>query len=291
MAASMAAAEPSAERIVIEPPRGLAFPDLRELWSYRELAALLALRDFKIRYKQSLLGAAWAVLQPLLTMVVFSTLFALLLGRDKMPSAGGVPYAVSTYAALVPWQLFATSVANSSNSLVMNQALITKVYFPRLAAPLAPVLAALVDFALAFAVLLIMMAAYGITPGWGIVTLPAFVLLAVLTALAASLWLSALNVLYRDVRHAIPFLVQLWMFVTPVVYASENLLAGAPRWVVVVYGINPLAGVVEGFRWALLGTPPPSPLLLGASFAVTLALLLTGALFFQRLERNFADLV
>ena len=291
MAASTAAAGASAERIVIEPPRGLAFPDLRELWSYRELAALLALRDFKIRYKQSLLGAAWAVLQPLLTMVVFSTLFVFLLGRDNMPTAGGMPYAVSTYAALVPWQLFATGVANSSNSLVVNQVLITKVYFPRLAAPLAPVLAALVDFALAFAVLLLMMAAYGIAPGWEIAALPAFVLLAVLTALAASLWLSALNVLYRDVRHAIPFLVQLWMFVTPVVYASENLLAGAPRWAVVVYGINPLAGVVEGFRWALLGTPPPSPLLLGVSFLVSLALLLTGALFFQRLERNFADLV
>ena len=291
MAASTAAAEQSAERVVIEPPRGLAFPDLRELWSYRELAALLALRDFKIRYKQSLLGATWAVLQPLLTMVVFSTLFVFLLGRDQMPTAGGMPYAVSTFAALVPWQLFATAVANSGNSLVTNQALITKVYFPRLTAPLAPVLAALVDFALAFAVLLMMMTAYGIVPGWEIVTLPAFVLLAVLTALAASLWLSALNVLYRDVRHAIPFLVQLWMFVTPVVYASENLLAGAPRWAVVVYSVNPLAGVVEGFRWALLGTPPPSPMLLGMSFLITVALLLTGALFFQRLERNFADLV
>ena len=291
MAASTAAAEQSAERIVIEPPRGLAFPDLRELWGYRELVALLALRDFKIRYKQSLLGAAWAVLQPLLTMVVFSALFAFLLGRDQMPSAGGMPYAVSTFAALVPWQPFATAVANSGNSLVTNQALITKVYFPRLAAALAPVLAAMVDFALAFAVLLMMMIAYGIAPGWEILTLPVFVALAVLTALAASLWLSALNVLYRDVRHAIPFLVQLWMFVTPVVYASENLLAGAPGWAVVVYGLNPLAGVVEGFRWALLSTPPPSALLLGVSFLITLGMLLTGALFFQRLERSFADLV
>jgi len=279
------------ERIVIAPPRGFALPDMRELWCYRELVALLALRDFKIRYKQSLLGAAWAVLQPLLTMVVFSALFALLLGRHDMPSAGDTPYAVSTFCALVPWQLFATALANSGNSLITNQNLITKVYFPRLAMPLAPILAALVDFALAFGVLLMMMAAYGIAPGWGLIALPAFVLLAVLAALAASLWLSALNVLYRDVRHAIPFFIQLWMFVTPVVYASERLLDGAPRWATIVYGLNPLAGVVEGFRWALLGTPPPSAALVLVSFVMTLVFLLTGAAFFQRMERSFADLV
>jgi len=281
----------STERIVIAPPRGLALPDVRELWRHRELVALLALRDFKIRYKQSLLGAAWAVLQPLLTMVVFSGLFALLLGKNDMPSAGDTPYAVSTFCALVPWQLFATALANSGNSLVTNQNLITKVYFPRLAMPLAPILAALVDFALAFAVLLLMMATYGIAPGLGLVALPAFVLLAVLAALATSLWLSALNVLYRDVRHAIPFFVQLWMFVTPVVYASERLLDGAPRWASIAYGLNPLAGVVEGFRWALLGTPPPSAALLLVSFVMTLVFLLTGAAFFQRMERSFADLV
>ncbi|MDH3520138.1 MAG: ABC transporter permease [Myxococcales bacterium] len=291
MASAGDLAQQPTERIVIAPPRGFALPDLRELWRYRELVGLLALRDFKIRYKQSLLGAAWAVLQPLLTMVVFSVLFGLLLGRNRMPTAGDTPYAVSTYCALVPWQLFATALANSGNSLVNNQSLITKVYFPRLAAPLAPILAALVDFALAFAVLLALMAAYGIAPGWGFVALPGFVLLAILAALAASLWLSALNVLYRDVRHAIPFLVQLWMFVTPVVYASENLLTGAPRWAVVAYGLNPLAGVMEGFRWALLGTPPPSPVLLLVSFAMTIVLLLTGAAFFQRMERSFADLV
>lgn len=280
-----------AQPTVITPPGGFAFPDISELWHHRELVGFLALREFKIRYKQSLLGAAWAVLQPLLTMVVFSVLFGLLMGRDHMPSTGDVPYAVSTYCALVPWQLFATALVNSGNSLVNNQNLIAKVYFPRLAVPLAPILAAMVDFALAFAVLLLMMAAYGMTPGWGLASLPVFVFLAILSALAVSLWLSALNTRYRDIRHAIPFLAQLWMFVTPVVYSSESLLAGAPRWAYVVYGLNPMAGVVEGFRWALLGTPPPSLALVLASAGVMGVLLTAGAACFQRLERTFADVV
>jgi homopolymeric O-antigen transport system permease protein len=291
MAGDAATAQPGTVRIVIAPPRGLPLPDLRELWRYRELIALLALRDLKIRYKQSLLGASWAVLQPLLTMIVFTVLFGLLLGRNHMPSAGGTPYAVSTYCALVPWQLFATALATSGNSLVNNQSLITKVYFPRLAAPLAPILAALVDFALAFAVLLVLAAIYGIPPSLRLAALPLFIGLGVLTALAVSLWLSALNAVYRDVRHAIPFLTQLWMFVTPVVYASENLLAGAPRWVHIVYALNPMAGVIEGFRWALLGSVPPSPELLLVSLAAVSALLIGGAAYFQHMEHRFADLV
>jgi len=291
MAESAATAQPGTQRSVITPPRGLPLPDLRELWRYRELIGLLALRDLKIRYKQSLLGASWAVLQPLLTMVVFTVLFGLLLGRDRMPSAGDTPYAVSTYCALVPWQLFATALATSGNSLVNNQSLITKVYFPRLALPLAPILSALVDFALAFGVLLVLAALYGIPPTARLAVLPLFVALGVLTAFAVSLWLSALNAVYRDIRHAIPFLTQLWMFVTPVVYASEHLLAGAPRSVQILYALNPMVGVVEGFRWALLGSTPPSPELLLASLAAVGVLLIGGAAYFQRMEHRFADLV
>lgn len=291
MAAGAELSRGRTDRTLIAPPSGLALPDLSEFWRYRELVGFLALRDLKIRYKQSLLGISWAVLQPLLTMVVFTVLFGFLMGRDQLPTVEGIPYAVSTYCALVPWQLFATALVTSGNSLVNNQNLITKVYFPRLAPPLAPIIAALADFALAFAVLLMLMVAYGTAPGWSLVALPAFVLLTVITALAVSLWLSALNALYRDVRHAIPFLTQLWMFVTPVVYASENILAGAPNWVHVLYGLNPMAGVIEGFRWALLGSAPPSPFLLVASLAMDGVLLITGAAYFQRMERTFADVV
>ncbi len=276
---------------VIEPVRGWADLDLLELWRHRELIGFLALRDLRVRYKQSLLGIGWAVLQPLATMVVFGVLFRLLLGRDQMPSLAGVPYAVSTYCALVPWQLFARGLSASSDSLVANQKLLTKVYFPRLVAPLAPLLAAGVDFACAFAVLLLMLLATGLAPGPAALALPLFALLALATALACSLWLSALNVLYRDVRQALPFLVQLWMFVTPVVYTTESLLGDAPPWLRTLFALNPLAGVVEGFRWGLLGGPAPDPLLLGLSAAAVLGLGAGGLLFFQRVERSFADLV
>jgi lipopolysaccharide transport system permease protein len=276
---------------VIRPQRGWVPIDLPELWRYRELIGFLALRDLRVRYKQSILGVSWAVLQPLVTMVVFAGLFGLLLGRDNMPTTEGVPYAVSTYCALVPWQLFASALTASGDSLVANQYLITKVYFPRLVAPIAPILAALVDFALAFAVLLGMMLCFGITPGWGIAALPLLALLAVATALSVSLWLSALNALYRDVRHALPFLAQTWMFATPVVYTTESVLAGQADWVRLVYGLNPMAGVVEGFRWALLGgaEPPWEPLL--SSLFVVSALLVGGAYFFRRMERTVADVV
>jgi lipopolysaccharide transport system permease protein len=265
--------------------------DLPELWRYRELIGFLALRDLKARYKQSLLGAAWAVLQPLVTMVVFTLLFGLLLGQDGMPTLQGVPYAVSTYCALVPWQLFAAALTTSGDSLVSNQHLITKVYFPRLVTPIAPILAALVDFALAFAVLLGMMLWFGIAPGWGALALPLLAMLAVATALAVSLWLSALNALYRDVRHALPFLAQTWMFATPVVYTAESVLSAQPDWVRFVYGLNPMTGVVEGFRWALLaGANPPWESLLSSAIVVGV-LLVSGAYFFRRMERTFADVV
>jgi lipopolysaccharide transport system permease protein len=265
--------------------------DLAELWRYRELIGFLALRDVKVRYKQSLLGAAWAVLQPLLTMVVFSVLFGLLLGPAGKPTVEGIPYAVSTYCALVPWQLFARAFSASGDSVVANQRLITKVYFPRLVAPIAPILAALVDFALAFAMLLLLMAFHGVAPGAALLALPLFVALALSTALAASLWLAGLNAIYRDVRHTLPFLVQLWMFVTPVVYTTASVMSGQPGWVRVVYGLNPMAGVVEGFRWALLGGAAPPWAVVGSSVVVVAALLVSGLFYFRRMERTFADLV
>ena len=285
------AAGPRSPRIVIEPRRGFVPIDLPELWRYREMVGYLALRDVQIRYKQSLLGAAWAVLQPMLTMVAFTLLFGALLGRDRMPSPDGIPYAVSTYCALVPWQLFATSLSSSGNSLIQNQNLVTKVYFPRLVAPLAPILAALVDFAIAFAVLVAMMLAYGIVPGWQIVLFPAFVLLAVAAAFSVSVWLAALNALYRDVRHTIPFLVQVWMFVSPVVYDSASVVGSQPDWVRHLYATNPMAGVLEGFRWSLLGAPPPPMAELLVSIGAVSLLLVSGLFFFRRLERRFADLI
>src|SRR5262245_6690145 len=291
MGPGMAASLPSAESVTIEPHRGWVPIDLAELWRYRELIGFLALRDIKIRYKQTLLGISWAMLQPLATMVVFGVLFRALLGREGMPTLTGVPYAVSTYCAMVPWQLFARSLQSSGDSLVANQHLITKVYFPRLVAPLAPLLAAGIDFACAFAVLLGMMLAYGIPPTAAALALPGFTLLTLATALAVSLWLSALGALYRDVRHVLPFLVQLWMFVTPVVYTTESVLRGRPDWLRVLYGLNPMTGVVEGFRWALLGAAEPPWTLLAASVGVAAVLLVSGLYFFRRLERSVADLV
>lgn len=282
---------PEPRVLVIEPSRGLVPVNLRELWEYRELLFFLAWRDVKVRYAQSILGAAWAVIQPLMTMVVFNVLFGLLMGKDGKPTAEGIPYAVSTYCALVPWQLFARAFTASGDSLVRDQGLITKVYFPRLVAPIAPLLAALLDFAVAFVVLIGMMLWYGLTPGWPILLLPVLVLFAVVTALAVSLWLSALNAIYRDVRHLMPFLSQLWMYVTPVVYTTASIMGNQPEWVRFVYGLNPMAGVVEGFRWALLGAPAPSPLLMAASGGATLVVLIGGLYFFRRMERLFADLV
>jgi lipopolysaccharide transport system permease protein len=256
---------------------------LSELWEYRELLYFLVWRDIKVRYKQTALGAAWAVMQPLFIMLVFSLFFGRL---AKVPS-DGIPYPVFAFCALIPWQLFANALTESSNSLVGNQNLITKVYFPRLVIPIAAVLSGILDFAIAFAILVGMMLYYGIVPGWPILVLPGFILLAVLTALAVGLWLSALNVQYRDVRYTMSFLVQFWLFATPVAYPSslvpENWRA--------LYGINPMAGVVEGFRWALLGkTPPPGAMLWVSVFVVTI-LLIGGLFYFRRMEQQFADIV
>jgi lipopolysaccharide transport system permease protein len=267
----------------IRPPgRGITL-GLREMWAYRELLYFLVWRDVKVRYKQTVIGASWAIIQPFFTMVVFSLFFGRL---AKVPS-DGLPYPVFAYAALVPWTFFATGLTQSSNSLVASQNLITKVYFPRLAIPVATVLAGAVDFVLAFLVLLGMMVWYGIVPTVQIVWLPLLLALTFVTALGAGVWLAALNVRYRDVRYIVPFLVQVWLFATPIAYPS-SLIEGAWR---NVYALNPMVGVVEGFRWALLGTETaPGPMIL-VSTAAALLLLWAGLRYFRRTEAVFADVV
>jgi lipopolysaccharide transport system permease protein len=269
--------------LLITPPNRWIPLQLGELWEYRELLYFLVWRDIKVRYKQTALGAAWAVMQPLFMMLVFSLFFGRL---AKVPS-DGIPYPVFTFCALIPWQLFANALTESSNSLIGNQNLITKVYFARLVIPIAAVLSGLVDFLIAFGILIAMMLFYGIVPGPAILVLPGFILLAVLTALAVGLWLSALNVQYRDVRYTMNFLVQFWLFATPVAYPSSIV----PETWRALYGLNPMAGVVEGFRWALLGkSAPPSAMLLVSVFVV-LALLVGGLYYFRRMEQEFADIV
>jgi lipopolysaccharide transport system permease protein len=278
----MTASDPAAaEVLVIRPSRGWLNLNLRELWAYRELLYFLVWRDIKVRYKQTALGAAWAVLQPVLTMLVFSVFFGRL---AKVPS-DGIPYPVFAYAALLPWQLFAYALTESANSLVSSQNLIKKVYFPRLVVPISSVLAGLVDFAISFCVLLCLMLYYRIVPTWAVLMLPVFVLFALATALAVGLWLSALNVEFRDVRYTIPFLTQFWMFATPVAYPSSLV---PERWRPLL-GLNPMAGVVDGFRWALLGqSTSPGPLL-WVSIAAVAVLLMGGLMYFKRMESTFAD--
>jgi len=267
----------------IDPPSSWTSIGFHELWDYRELLYFLIWRDVKVRYKQTALGAAWAVIQPVFMMLVFSLFFGRL---GKIPS-DGIPYPVFTFCALLPWQLFAHAVGESSNSLVGNQNLITKVYFPRLVVPISAVLGGVVDFAIAFVLLMVMMGYYGIVPSLAIVTLPAFLLLAIMTALGVGLWLSALNVQYRDVRYTINFLIQFWLFATPVAYPSSLV---PERWRA-LYGLNPMAGVVEGFRWALLGKTDPPGALLWVSIAVVSLLLVGGLYYCRRMEQQFADVV
>lgn len=278
-----APASPALPRLHIKPSQGWAELELRDLWEYRELLFFLAWRDIKVRYKQTALGAAWAIIQPVFMMLVFSIFFGRL---AKVPS-DGIPYPVFAYCALLPWQLFAYSLSESSNSLVGNQNLITKVYFPRLVIPIASVLSGLVDFAVSFCVLLLLMLLFGLTPTWAIVTLPFFVILAIATALGVGLWLSALNVQYRDVRYTIGFITQFWLFATPVAYPS-SLIPEKWRW---LYGLNPMAGVVEGFRWALLGKSAGPGWLLLVSIGVVILLLVSGMYYFRRMEQTFADVV
>ena len=257
--------------------------NLGELWRYHELLYFLAWRDVKVRYKQTLIGVGWAVLQPVFTMVIFSLFF----GRwAKMPS-DGFPYPIFTYCALLPWQLFANALSNASNSVVQNRHLISKIYFPRLIVPIASVLGGLMDFLIAFMVLLGLMAYYGITPSLAVVTLPLFIALAIATSLTVGVWLSALNVQFRDVRYTLPFLTQIWLFATPIAYASSLV---PDKWRT-LYGLNPMVGVVEGFRWAMLGKAEGPGLMLWVSVAMVVLLLLGGLIYFRRLESTFADIV
>ena len=268
---------------LIDPPRRWEALDLRELWKFRELLYLLSWRDIKVRYKQTVIGGAWAILQPFLTMVVFSIIFGQLL---KVPS-DGVPYPVFSYAALLPWNFFAGALTRSGNSLIADANLISKVYFPRLILPLSAVLSLILDFAIAFVILLVMMFFYHIVPGIAVLTLPLFLVLALMTALACGVLLSAVNIKYRDFAYVIPFLTQFWLFVTPVAYPSTII----PEPWRVFYGLNPMAGVVEGFRWALLGQKNPAWDLIFVSVLVVLALLVSGLFYFRRMEHEFADVV
>jgi lipopolysaccharide transport system permease protein len=275
--------ENSAPIIRIEPSKGWVSLKLNELWEYRELLYFLVWRDVKVRYKQTALGAAWAIIQPFCTMVVFSLFFGKL---AKMPS-DGVPYPIFTFAALVPWTFFANGLSQASNSLVGSANLITKVYFPRLAIPIAAVLAGIIDFVLAFIILIGMMLYYGIVPTINIFWMPLLLALVFVTSLGVSLWFSALNVQFRDVRYIIPFLVQFWLFATPIAYPG-SLLSEPWR---TLYGLNPMVGAVEGFRWALLGAKTaPGPMVIVSSM-VAFLVLVTGALYFRRMEKTFADIV
>lgn len=267
----------------VQPSRGWVSLQLRELWQYHELLYFLVWRDVKVRYKQTALGAAWAIIQPFFTMVVFSLFF----GRLARIPSDGVPYPIFSYAALVPWTFFATGLANAANSLVGSANLVKKVYFPRLTIPVATVLSGLVDFVLAFAVLLAMMLFYGITPTANALWLPLLLLLALVTSLGVGIWLSAMNVQFRDVRYVVPFVTQFWMFATPIAYPS-TLLSEPWR---TLYALNPMVGVVEGFRWALLGTNTRPGATIAVSATAAVLLLVGGAFYFRRMEKTFADVV
>jgi lipopolysaccharide transport system permease protein len=271
------------QHLRLQASKGWVSIKLRELWEYRELLFFLTWRDIKIRYKQTVLGAAWAIIQPVFTMIVFSLFFGKL---AKMPS-DGIPYPIFSFAALVPWTLFVYGLTQSSNSLVGSANLIRKVYFPRLVIPISTLFSGVADFLIALGVLLGMMIWYGILPGLNAIWLPFFVLLTLVTSLGVGLWLSALNVEYRDVKYVVPFLTQFWMFATPIAYPS-SLLHEPWR---TIYGLNPIAGVVEGFRWALLGTKTHPGSILIMSSATALLMLISGAYYFRRMERTFADLV
>jgi lipopolysaccharide transport system permease protein len=269
--------------VLIEPAGPWPLPSLRELWAYRELLYVLARRDIKVRYKQTAIGAGWAILQPFLTMVVFSVIFGNLLA---VPS-DGIPYPLFSYAALLPWTFFAGALTRAGGSLVYDANLISKVYFPRLLVPVSALIAPAVDVLVASVILGLMLLAYGFTPGPSLLLVPVFLALAFLTALALGVWLSALNVKYRDIGYVIPFLTQVWLFVTPVAY-PVSIVPDAWRG---VYGLNPMAGVVEGIRWALFGQAPLPVTTILVSTSAVVVLLVTGLLYFQRMEAEFADVV
>lgn len=285
--ATAPAVPPASPPVIIEARPGWKAIDLREAWHYRHLLWILALRNLQVRYKQTIMGATWAVVQPLVTMLVFTTLFYLL-GREPVGDETTAPYAVTLYCALLPWQMFASALRGASDSLVQNQRLITKVYFPRVLVAFAPAMTALIDFAIAFVILLAMMAWFGIAPTPAILALPLLLILAMVTAWAAGLWLAAINALYRDVHHAVPFGLQILMLLSPVVYETAGLI---PEQWQSLYSLNPLVTVIEGFRWALLGNPAPAlgPAL--ASMAIVSVIFVTGLFYFRRIESTIADRV
>jgi lipopolysaccharide transport system permease protein len=273
----------SPETIYIKPSTGLAALNLRDLWTYRELIFFMIWRDIKVRYKQTLLGAAWAVIQPVLTMLVFNFIF----GTVAKVNTEGIPYPIFSYTALLPWGLFTSALNNASRSLTSNTNMITKIYFPRLVLPLSSVLGGLVDFAIAFVILVVMMIYYHVTATGAIIWLPLFLLLSIVTALGVSLWLAAINVQYRDVNYVLPFLTQFWMFLTPVAYSAKVI---SDKWQL-VYSLNPMAGVVNGFRWALLGTNSGPNLNMAISVLISLVILVSGLFYFRSMERTFADTI
>jgi lipopolysaccharide transport system permease protein len=282
MTEALTANEVSVPTLVIRPPRKWVPVDLHELWAYRELLTAFTMRDIKLRYKQTGLGIAWAVLQPLLTMVIFTIFFG---GLAHIPS-DGIPYPLFVLAALLPWMLFAEGLTRSTTTMVTNSNIMTKVYFPRMIMPLSSILSPLVDFAVSFIILLAMMVYYGFVPTANIIFLPLFLLLALATALGVGLWLAALNVKYRDFQYTVPFLIQIWMYASPVVYASSLVPESLRVW----YGLNPMAGVIEGFRWALLGNGTPSAMIL-VSVGMVIVLLVSGMFYFRRMEQYYADIV
>ncbi len=276
-------AHSSAHVVFIKPSRGWRAVNLREIWEYRELLYFLAWRDVMVRYKQAALGIAWAIIQPVIAMVIFSVIFGKL---AKLPSEN-IPYPIYSFAALLPWQLFAGALQRAGVSLVSNSQLVTKVYFPRLILPLSMTASGLVDFGVSFVVLIGMMFYYGIVPTWKLAIIPLLVIYALLTAVAVALWISALNVRYRDMQHTLPFLIQAWMFASPVAYSAELVPVG--KWQL-VYALNPMTGVIQGFRWALVDAQPPGAMLY-VSLAIVVILLISGLFYFARMDRTFADVV
>lgn len=271
------------DEIILEPPLGWFSLRLADLWTYRELLYFLIWRDLKVRYKQTILGAGWAILQPVLSMIVFSVIFGKL---GRLPS-DGIPYPVFSYAALLPWQLFSRALGDASSSLITNQNMVTKIYFPRLFLPASSVLSGLVDFGISFLVLIGLMFFYHIRFSWHMLILPAFIMMALLSAMAVGLWLSALNVQYRDIKYVTPFLIQIWLYATPIAYSS-SLIPKAWR---PFYGLNPMTGVADGFRWALLGQAHQIDSMFYISLVIIIVLFISGLIYFQHMEQTFADLV
>ncbi len=271
--------------VYIKPSKGIAALNLRDLWIYRELIFFMVWRDVKVKYKQTLLGMAWAVIQPVMTMLVFTFLFS---NVAKLSTDGGVAYPVFSFTALLPWGLFVTALNQGSRSLVAHNNMVTKIYFPRLILPMSSVFAGLVDFAIAFVILIGLMLYFQVTPAWNLLwTLPLFLLLAIVTALGVALWLSAINVQYRDVNQALPFLTQFWLFATPIAYSISSI---PEKWQI-VYSLNPMVGVVNGFRWALLGTGNGPDITLWVSTGISILIFVSGLFYFRSMEKTFADTI